>query len=56
MADKNLHALDQGFEMIEQKPVQLTGCMQEVFVNDFNENWRNPVSSGEASVYYAKAT
>ena len=40
IADKNLETLDQCFEMIEQKPVQLTGRMQEVCVDDFNENLR----------------
>lgn len=32
---KNLEALDQCFEMINQKPVQLTGRLQEVFADDF---------------------
>jgi len=35
IADKNLESLDQCFEMIGQKPVQLTGRLQEVFVDDF---------------------
>jgi ferritin-like metal-binding protein YciE len=35
IADKNLETLDRCFETIGQKPVQLTGRLHEVFVDEF---------------------
>jgi ferritin-like metal-binding protein YciE len=35
IADKDLETLDRCFETIGQKPVKLTGRLQEVFVEDF---------------------
>ena len=35
IAEKNLQALDQCFEMIGEKPVKLSGRLQEVFLEDF---------------------
>jgi ferritin-like metal-binding protein YciE len=35
IADKNLEALDQCFDMIGQKPVKTNGRLQDVFVEDF---------------------
>jgi ferritin-like metal-binding protein YciE len=35
IADKNLEALDQCFELIGEKPVKLSGRLQEIFQEDF---------------------
>ena len=35
IAEKNLGTLDEVFEMIDEKPVKLSGRLQEVFVEDF---------------------
>jgi ferritin-like metal-binding protein YciE len=35
IADKNLEALDQCFDILEEKPVKLSGRLQEVFLEDF---------------------
>jgi ferritin-like metal-binding protein YciE len=35
VAEKNLEALDQCFEIIGEEPVELSGRLQEVFVEDF---------------------
>jgi ferritin-like metal-binding protein YciE len=35
IAEKNLEALDQCFKIIGEKPVKLSGRLQEVFVEDF---------------------
>lgn len=35
IAEKNLEALDQCFELIGEKPVKLSGRLHEVFVEDF---------------------
>jgi len=35
IAEKNLEALDQCFKLIGDKPVKLSGRLQEVFIEDF---------------------
>ena len=35
VAEKNLEALDQCFEILAEEPVELSGRLQEVFVEDF---------------------
>jgi ferritin-like metal-binding protein YciE len=37
IAEKNLQTLDRCFEMIGEKPVKLSGRLQEVFVEDFKK-------------------
>src|SRR5262245_4164646 len=35
VAEKSLEKIDRAFKLINQKPVQLTGRLEEVFVEDF---------------------
>ncbi len=37
IANKNLEALDRCFEVLEEKPVKLSGRLQEVFLEDFKK-------------------
>jgi ferritin-like metal-binding protein YciE len=37
IANKNLEALDRCFEILEEKPVKLSGRLQEVFLEDFKK-------------------
>jgi ferritin-like metal-binding protein YciE len=47
IADKDLSAIDRCFELIGEKPVKLSGRLQEVFVEDFRRELaeiQNPVA------------
>ena len=57
IAEQNLKTLDECFEMIGEKPVQLSGKLQEVFMEDFKREL-DEIQSPEARHLYilAKAT
>ena len=57
IAEQNLKTLDECFEMIGEKPVQLSGKLHEVFVEDFKRELEE-IQSPEARHLYilAKAT
>jgi len=47
IAEKDLNAIDRCFQLIEEKPVKLSGRLQEVFVEDFRRELaeiQNPVA------------
>jgi ferritin-like metal-binding protein YciE len=47
IADKDLSAIDRCFELIGEKPVKLSGRLQEVFVEDFRKELaeiQNPIA------------
>ncbi len=47
IAEKDLNAIDQCFQMIGERPVQLSGRLEEVFVEDFRKELseiQNPVA------------
>lgn len=47
IAEKDLSAIDRCFQLIEEKPVKLSGRLQEVFVEDFRRELaeiQNPVA------------
>jgi ferritin-like metal-binding protein YciE len=57
VADKNLEALDQCFEIIGEKPVKLSGRLQDVFVEDFKKELAEIQSPAARHLYIlAKAT
>lgn len=51
IAEKNLDALDQCFEVIGQKPVKTTGRLQEVFVEDFKRELAEIQSPAAKQLY-----
>ena len=57
IAEENLKTLDECFEMIGEKPVQLSGKLQEVFMEEFKREL-DEIQSPEARNLYilAKAT
>jgi ferritin-like metal-binding protein YciE len=57
VADKNLEALDQCFEIIGEKPVKLSGRLHDVFVEDFKRELAEIQSPAARHLYIlAKAT
>ena len=57
IAEENLRALDECFEMIGAKPVQLSGKLQEVFMEDFKRELAEIQSPAARHLYIlAKAT
>ena len=57
VTEKNLEALDQCFEIIGEKPVKLSGRLQEVFVEDFKRELAEIQSPAAKHLYIlAKAT
>jgi ferritin-like metal-binding protein YciE len=57
IAEKNLEALDKCFEIIGEKPVKLSGHLQEVFVEDFKKEFAEIQSPAAKALYVlAKAT
>ena len=57
IADKNLEAMDQCFEMIGQTPVKLSGRLQDVFREDFERELAEIQSPAARHLYVlAKAT
>lgn len=57
IAEKNLEALDQCFEIIGEKPVKLSGRLQEVFVEDFKKEFAEIQSPAAKALFVlAKAT
>ena len=57
ISEKNLEALDRCFEMIEEKPVKLSGRLQEVFAEDFKRELSEIQSPAARHLYIlAKAT
>src|SRR5262249_20221789 len=51
VAEENLRTLDECCEMIGARPVQLSGKLHEVFVEEFKrELTENPIASCQASV------
>ena len=57
VAEKNLEALDQCFEIIEEEPVKLRGRLHDVFVEDFKKELAEIQSPAARHLYIlAKAT
>ena len=57
VAEENLRALDECFEMLGEQPVQLSGKLQEVFVEDFKRELSEIQSPVARQLYIlAKAT
>lgn len=57
ISEKNLQTLDKCFEMIGEKPVKLSGRLQEVFVEDFKRELGEIQSPAARHIYVlAKAT
>jgi ferritin-like metal-binding protein YciE len=57
IAEQNLDALDQCFEMIDEEPVKLTGRLQEIFMEDFKKELSEIQSPAARHLYIlAKAT
>jgi len=57
IAEQNLNTLDECFEMIGEKPVQLSGKLQEVFIEDFKRELAEIQSPAARHLYIlAKAT
>jgi len=57
VAEKNLEALDQCFEIIEEEPVKLRGHLHDVFVEDFKKELAEIQSPPARQLYIlAKAT
>jgi ferritin-like metal-binding protein YciE len=57
VTERNLEALDQCFEIIGEKPVKLSGRLQEVFVEDFKRELAEIQSPAARHLYIlAKAT
>jgi len=54
IAEKNLEALDRCFDMIGEKPVKLSGRLQEVFLEDFRREL-NEIESPTARHLYILA-
>jgi ferritin-like metal-binding protein YciE len=51
VAEKNLEALDQCFEILAEEPVELSGRLQEVFVEDFKRELAEIQSSAARHLY-----
>jgi ferritin-like metal-binding protein YciE len=51
VAEKNLEALDQCFEILAEEPVELSGRLQEVFVEDFKGELAEIQSSAARHLY-----
>jgi ferritin-like metal-binding protein YciE len=51
VAEKNLEVLDQCFELIGEEPVELSGRLQEVFVEDFKGELAEIQSSAARHLY-----
>jgi ferritin-like metal-binding protein YciE len=51
VAEKNLEVLDQCFELIGEEPVELSGRLQEVFVEDFKRELAEIQSSAARHLY-----
>ena len=57
ISEKNLQTLDRCFEMIGEKPIKLSGRLQEVFVEDFKRELGEIQSPAARHLYVlAKAT
>lgn len=57
ISEKNLETLDEVFELIGEKPVKLSGRLQEVFVEDFKRELGEIQSPAARHIYVlAKAT
>ena len=57
IADKNLEAIDQCFELIGQEPVELSGRLHKVFVEDFKRELAEIQSPAARHLYVlARAT
>ena len=57
VAEENLRTLDECFEMIGEKPVQVSGKLQEVFLEDFKRELAEIQSPAARHLYIlAKAT
>lgn len=57
VAEKNLEALDQCFQIIGEKPAKLSGRLHDVFVEDFKKELAEIQSSAARHLYIlAKAT
>jgi ferritin-like metal-binding protein YciE len=57
VTERNLEALDQCFEIIGEKPITLSGRLQEVFVEDFKRELAEIQSPAARHLYIlAKAT
>jgi ferritin-like metal-binding protein YciE len=57
IADKNLEVLDECFDIIHEKPVKLSGRLQEVFLEDFKRELAEIQSPAARHLYIlAKAT
>jgi ferritin-like metal-binding protein YciE len=57
ISEKNLEALDKCFEVIGEKPVKLSGRLQEVFVEDFKKEVAEIQSPAAKALFVlAKAT
>ena len=57
IAEENLKTLDECFEMIGEKPVQLSGKLQEVFMEDFKRELAEIQSPASKHIFVlAKAT
>jgi ferritin-like metal-binding protein YciE len=57
VAEKNLETLDKVFEMIDAKPMKLTGRLHDVFVEDFKREFAEIQSPAARHIFVlAKAT
>ena len=57
IAEQNMDALDQCFEMIDEEPVKITGRLQEIFMEDFKKELADIQSPAAKHLYIlAKAT